>query len=152
MFVCKTEMIDWKQELRKKNPNWKKIVKKSEDFCTCLVGHQSSVIPRTQGGVPSFKELEKLGYEFMDACSKKDKEFIYPIFKKIARSSMLKSKDCIRRIKKIFKKSPEKFQEYLDGKRTFHVSVDKEGHIVAIKDDSKFIVYLSDEFKDLGGD
>ncbi len=146
IFVDNSEKIDWKEELRKVKPRWKKLIKKSEDFCTCMVGHQSSVIPRTLGGVPSYKELEKLGYEFMNACSKEDKEQVRMLFKKITKISISKSKICITKIKKLFKKDIDKYQEYANGRRTFHVSIDKEGNIVNFKEDSKFIVKLSDEY------
>lgn len=82
----------------------------------------------------------------MSACSKEDKEQARTLFKKITKISISKSKICITKIKKLFKKDINKYQEYINGRRTFHVSIDKEGNIINFKEDSKFIVKLSDEY------
>lgn len=146
IFVNKLESINWKEELKSPKINWKKLIKKSEDFCTCAVGHQSSVIPRTDSGVPSFKDLEQLGYDFMDACEGKNAKECLAVLKKIEKVSLLKTKECISRIKKIFKKNPDILQKYLDGNRYFGVGVDKDGSITNIKENTRYFVILSDDW------
>lgn len=146
MFVDKMESINWKEELRSQKINWKKLIKKSEDFCTCAIGHQSSIIPRTESGVPSFKDLEQLGYDFMDACEEKNYNKCITILKKIEKISLLKTKECVSRIKKIFKKNPDILQKYLDGCRRFGVGVDKDGFIVSIKENTRWHTTLSDDY------
>lgn len=145
IFVDKSESINWKAELKSQKINWKKLIKKSEDFCTCAVGHQSSIIPRTDSGVPSFKDLEQLGYDFMDACEQKNAKSCLILLKKIEKVSLSKTKECISRVKKIFKKNPDILQKYLDGNRYFGVSVDKDGSIINIKDVARYFVTLSDD-------
>ena len=146
IFVEKEESIGWKMELRSQKINWKKLIKKSEDFCTCVVGHQSSIIPRTDSGVPSFKDLEQLGYDFMEGCSTKDLKQCLTILKKIEKASLIKTKECISRIRKIFKKNPDILQRYLDGDRQFRVGVDKDGSIINIKENSKWCIIRSDDW------
>jgi len=146
IFVNKAESINWKEELKSQKANWEKLLKKSEDFCTCAVGHQSSIIPRTDSGVPSFKELEQLGYDFMEACDEKDSKQCLAILKKIEKASLIKTKECVSRIKKIFKKNPDILQKYLDGNRCFSVGIDKDGSIINIKESSRWCVTLSDDW------
>ena len=146
IFVDKSESINWKEELKSPKVNWKKLIKKSEDFCTCAIGHQSSIIPRTNSGIPSFKDLERLGYDFMEACEQKNTKNALILLKKIEKLSSLKAKECVSRVKKIFKKNPDTLQRYLDGDRCFGVSVDKEGSIINIKDGNRWYVTISDDW------
>lgn len=81
---CQQEMgygIDWAKELI--NPNWAKLSKAAEDFATCAVGNTSSSIKRNAGGAPANKELNALGYEFMQAIDSRDKVSAKKLLKRI---------------------------------------------------------------------
>jgi hypothetical protein len=143
MFTSPNERIDWKTELRQARVQWKSLIKKAEDFCTCAVGHQDSIIPRTIGGVPSFKSLQNLGYSFLKACEDRDNRLAIDILKKIEKESNSLSRQCLKKLKSIFKKNEEKLNLYNQGQKIFHVTIDKEGYIVNIKDDSKYSIEIN---------
>ncbi len=147
MFVHRSESISWKDELKAEKINWKKLIKKSEDFCTCAVAHQSAIIPRTNSGVPSCKELEFLGYDFMEACVLKDKKSCISVLSKINKLSAARSKECLSRIKKIFKKNTEALDKYINGERCFGVGIDKDGSIVSIKESAMYYITLPDSIE-----
>ena len=75
--------IDWNKELNNPNVEWPKLSSLADDFTTCAVGNTSNRIKRNQGGAPLHKELNHLGYQFLEAIDNEDRPTAKNLLKKI---------------------------------------------------------------------
>lgn len=144
MFVTTEEYVDWATCLKSKKIHWDRLIKKAEDFATCAVGHQTTLIPRTISGLPASKELVSLGYVFLSKCESRDRKAAYLCFKKITKVANSESKKYLKQFKKYFKKNSTAQELFNGGQRQFNVVIDKNGDIVGIKD-SKYIIEVPDD-------
>lgn len=135
-------MSSWLEILKQKMIT-KETIKLAEDFYTCPVSEQE-YIPRADSGIVASKKLTQLGYDFLEACESKDLKRARIIYKKINREGKTEGKKYISKTRKILKKKPELLEEYNNGSRLFGVNIDKNGEIVSIKTDAKFIMRLPD--------